>query len=56
MHKSKKKKSDVAYKIDLKKAYDHVEWNYLRECLLDFGFPPLTIKLIMHCILPLPYP
>ncbi|PNX92520.1 ribonuclease H, partial [Trifolium pratense] len=50
MNKSKAKKGDVAYKIDLEKAYDNVDWNYLRSCLHDFGFPPLTIKLIMHCV------
>lgn len=50
MHKSKKKKGDVAFKIDLQKAYDHVSWDYLRGCLEDFGFPHLTIQLIMHCV------
>ncbi|KAK2378521.1 hypothetical protein QL285_066416 [Trifolium repens] len=50
MHKSKKKKGDVAYKIDLEKAYDNVNWSYLKNCLLDFGFPAITIKLIMHCV------
>ncbi|PNX93226.1 ribonuclease H, partial [Trifolium pratense] len=50
MNKSKSKKGDVAFKIDLEKAYDNVNWNYLRSCLLDFGFPPIIIKLIMHCV------
>jgi hypothetical protein len=50
MRKSKSKKGDVAYKIDLEKAYDNVDWNYLRSCLHDFGFPLITIKLIMHCV------
>lgn len=50
MHRSKKKKGDVAFKIDLQKAYDHVNWEYLKGCLEDFGFPPLSIKLIMHCV------
>ncbi|CAJ2665276.1 unnamed protein product [Trifolium pratense] len=50
MRKSKSKKGDVAYKIDLEKAYDNVDWSYLRSCLRDFGFPPITIKLIMHCV------
>lgn len=48
MHKSKKKKGDVAFKIDLQKAYDHVSWDYLRGCLEDFGFPHLTIQL--NCV------
>ncbi|GAU37589.1 hypothetical protein TSUD_365100 [Trifolium subterraneum] len=50
MQKSKAKKGDVAYKIDLEKAYDNVNWNFLRSCLHDFGFPQLTVKLIMHCV------
>lgn len=50
MHKLKKKKGEVAFKIDLQKAYDHVNWKYLEGCLADFGFPQLIIKLIMHCV------
>ncbi|PNX93586.1 ribonuclease H, partial [Trifolium pratense] len=50
MKKSKKKKGDVVYKIDLEKAYDHVNWEFLRSCLIQFGFPPITITLIMHCV------
>jgi hypothetical protein len=50
MKKSKKKKGDVVYKIDLEKAYDHVNWNFLRDCLTQFGFPQITIDLIMHCV------
>lgn len=50
MHKSKKKNGDVAYKIDLEKAYDHVDWIYLKTCLQDFGFTAITVKLIMHCV------
>ena len=50
MHKSKKKMGDVVYKIDLEKAYDHVSWTFLRSCLQNFGFPAITIDLIMHCV------
>jgi hypothetical protein len=50
MKKSKKKKGDVVYKIDLEKAYDNVNWDFLRFCLTQFGFPPITIDLIMHCV------
>jgi len=46
MHKSKRKKGDVAYKLDLEKAYDNVSTNFLKSCLEDFGFPTLTINLI----------
>lgn len=50
MRKSKKKKGDVVYKIDLEKTYDHVNWGFLRSCLQQFGFPLMTIHLIMHCV------
>lgn len=40
MHKSKSKKGDVIYKIDLEKAYDNVKWDFLEGCLIDFGFLP----------------
>lgn len=50
MQRFKKRKGDVAFKIDLEKAYDNVDWGYLEECLIDFGFRLLTIKLIMHCV------
>lgn len=49
MRKSKKK-GEVAYKIDHEKAYDNVEWDFLRRTLLDFGFPPITVALIMQCV------
>lgn len=50
MHKSKRKKGDVAFKIDLQKTYNHVRWDYLKGCLVHFGFPQITIDLIMHCV------
>jgi len=49
MCKSKKKKGYVAFKIDLEKAFDNINWDFLRSCLCDYGFPDTTIKLIMHC-------
>ena len=40
----------VAFKIDLEKAYDLVEWSFFQATLHDFGFPPIIIQLIMHCM------
>jgi len=37
-------------KIDLKKAYDSVHWDCVREILDGLQFPPIFIKWIMACI------
>jgi len=50
MRRSKKKKGSMAFKLDLEKAFDNVNWDFLNSCLQDFGFPNITIKLIMHCV------
>lgn len=33
-------------KLDIRKAYDKVNWRFLCRCLEDFGFPATWIKLI----------
>jgi len=50
MKKFEKKKGYVVFKLDLEKAFDNVTWEFLQNCLHDFGFPDITIKLIMHCV------
>lgn len=35
---------------DIRKAYDSVEWHFLRMVLLEFDFPTQLIKLIMECV------
>lgn len=37
-------------KIDLKKAYDCVEWGFLEECLKGYGFPRRFTEWIMECV------
>lgn len=49
MHKKKGKSGYLMYKIDFKKAYDRVVWNFLKLTLSEFGFPQQTINLIMNC-------
>ncbi|XP_074293386.1 uncharacterized protein LOC141620407 [Silene latifolia] len=37
-------------KIDLKKAYDSIEWNCVKQILVGLNFPPKMTELIMQCI------
>lgn len=37
-------------KIDLEKAYDHINWTFLEKVLEAVGFEDQLIKLIMFCI------
>ncbi|CAL8157860.1 unnamed protein product [Prunus armeniaca] len=53
MHKfklSKGKKGFVTWKIDLSKAYDRLNWNFVKCVLLEVGLPTAVIPLIMHCV------
>ncbi|GJY73723.1 putative RNA-directed DNA polymerase, eukaryota, reverse transcriptase zinc-binding domain protein [Tanacetum coccineum] len=43
--------SKVAFKIDIQKAYDSVDWGFLRNCLVHFGFPWKMINWIMSCLI-----
>ncbi|XP_024200511.1 uncharacterized protein LOC112203832 [Rosa chinensis] len=39
----------MALKLDLEKAYDYLDWNYVQKVLSKFGFSPRWISLIMEC-------
>lgn len=50
MQKSKDKKGSTILKIDIEKAYDNVDWNFLEETLRDFSFLGRIIYLMMYCV------
>lgn len=37
-------------KIDIAKAYDTVNWGFLRQSLISFGFHKIMIEWIMECV------
>ncbi|GKD85571.1 RNA-directed DNA polymerase, eukaryota, reverse transcriptase zinc-binding domain protein, partial [Tanacetum coccineum] len=39
-----------AFKIDIEKAYDSVEWEFLANCLKFFGFHEMLVKWVMNCV------
>ncbi|GJZ97564.1 aspartic peptidase, partial [Tanacetum coccineum] len=39
-----------AFKIDIQKAYDTVDWNFLENILIKFGFHNTMVKWIMACV------
>ncbi|XP_075084717.1 uncharacterized protein LOC142167972 [Nicotiana tabacum] len=43
-------------KIDLHKAYDSVEWPYLKQVMDELGFPQLFTSWVMECIQTVNYP
>ncbi|GJV61287.1 putative RNA-directed DNA polymerase [Tanacetum coccineum] len=40
-----------AFKVDIQKAYDTVDWNFLRAALTGFGFHDKMISWIMECVM-----
>ena len=50
MTSSKSKKGTMAIKIDLEKAFDRLEWVFIRQTLYFFKFLIDWINIIMSCI------
>lgn len=51
MHCRKKgKNGSLALKLDVSKAYDWVEWDFLRGIMTKLGFPGHWIRLVMACV------
>ena len=50
LDRKKGKEGFMAIKVDLKKAYDRLEWCFIYKVLQAFHFPLNITKLIMSCI------
>ncbi|XP_016168284.1 uncharacterized protein LOC107610797 [Arachis ipaensis] len=55
MKHTKSKKGSFAFKIDLEKAYDRVDWRVLESTLIAFGFSIITatksqVQMVMHSL------
>ena len=46
----KGKEGFMIIKIDLEKAYDRLEWSFVRSMLVSLGFHSDTVELILSCI------
>ena len=47
------KKGNVGYMaimVDLAKAYDKLEWGFIREVLINANFPHDLVSLVMSCV------
>ena len=40
----------MALKIDLEKAYDKLEWSFIRDMLIRINLPTDLIETIMSCV------
>lgn len=40
----------MVVKIDLEKAYDRLNWEFIKKTLEDIGFPTEFMNMVCHCI------
>ncbi|KAH9651249.1 reverse transcriptase domain-containing protein [Citrus sinensis] len=45
-----KKRGLVALKLDISKAYDRIEWNFVKHTMQKLGFSEKWVSLVMNCI------
>lgn len=45
----------MALKLDMSKAYDRIEWDFLREILLKMGFSQWWVSLVLKCVTSVKY-
>ncbi|CAN6719122.1 unnamed protein product [Malus baccata var. baccata] len=52
---TKGKKGFIAWKIDLSKAYDRLQWSFIRDVLWEIGLRRKILELIMQCVTTVKY-
>lgn len=45
-----RKKGSLALKLDVSKAYDWVEWSFLKGIMIKLGFPEVWVDRVMCCV------
>lgn len=40
----------MGFKLDMHKAYDWVEWNFLEAAMIKMGFEALWVQIVMTCV------
>ncbi|KAK8915996.1 hypothetical protein KSP39_PZI022362 [Platanthera zijinensis] len=50
VHTTQSKSGYMVMKIDMEKAFDRIQWPFVKRALMSFNFPPYWINLIMECI------
>ena len=53
--KAQGRSGDVAFKVDMRKAYDHIRWTYLEAVMVRMGFARKWIDWIMLCVTTVKY-
>jgi hypothetical protein len=54
-HNINQDKNFCAYKLDLSKAYDRVDWDFLKKAMVRLGFAPRWIDWTMACVTTVSY-
>ena len=49
-HKNVGKENFMSIKLDMSKAFDRVEWDFIKGVMVNLGFNNKLIDLIMHCV------